>query len=549
MWRKRLIPFLLALALAGCSDGGDDAVAIGGGGYGTGTGGGGGTTTTGTGGGGTGGGSPSQSRTFTFPSVSAAGRVTLIGNFQPPAEQSSTTAIVTAAVQQGPLSALGRLAPVQASGGVESDAGKVTESADGRIACGTADVTALTNLLGEGRVMGTSPKATVRTQAAPAVRSRFQELAEGSRQSFFLITAFKTVTAEKVLQPEETLHCTIFAELNSAGRPCISREKALQVAQAFDSNNPRRSGSGIYDQVRAIFGSEWNQNPVGGNDGDTKVVIMFFQSATLGQGLFGYTSPVDEQVAPSELSNKGEIIYVNADKTLEQNLDTVAHEFQHLINQNEKIVRQGTFPSGAVDENVGINEGLSVLSEELCGFNFDSQNDFLVDACNDYLSRPEEHEFFDFYAAGLGYGQGFLFFKYINEQYGTETIRRIVTSPSVGKANLDAILPNGFDENFRRWTVANYATNLSGAVPSEYRYPSGFRTDGTYTAGKLVGVGGSTLRSGQNQTDPLGAWSSQYLRFTQGNGSGLRLDVTTAPNSPVGAIFEETQGTFTSFGQ
>lgn len=536
MWRKRLAPFLLALALAGCSDGGDDsAVVVGAGG----------------GGGGGGGGPvnpPSQNRTFSYPNVGANSRVTLIGNFQPGSETSSATAQVTAAVQQGPFSTLARMALPQADPG--STSGPATPGAlpVTRTACGTADVTALTNLMGEGRVMGMSPKAEVRTQAATPVRSRFQELAEGAKQDFFLITAFKTVTAQKILQPNETVHCTIFAELDPAGNPCLSRDKALQIAQAFDSNNPARPGSGIYDQVRNEFGSEWNQNPVGGNDGDTKVVLMFFRSATLGQGLFGYTSPADQSQTPTDLGNKGEIVYINADKDLVQNLATLAHEFQHLINQNEKIVRQGTFPAGAMDENVTVNEGLSGLSEEICGYGFDV-SDLLVDICNDYLSRPEEHEFFDFFAAGLGYGEGFLFFKYAREQYGDQVIRSIVTSPQVGLANLDAQLPNGFAENFRRWTVANYATNLSGQVPKEYRYPSGFRTDGNYGAGQLVGVRTFPMGTGQNRTDPLGAWSTQYLTFSDGNGDDLRLDVATAPNSPVGVVFEAVEGTLTSFDQ
>lgn len=535
MWRKRLVPFLLAMALAGCSDGGDDSVFVG------------------TDGGGGGGGGPvnppSQNRTFSFPNVGGNSRVTLIGNFQPGSETTSATAQVTATLQQGAFSTLARMTLPETDVPPGTDTGIRARGVGSRTACGTADVSALTALMGEGRVMGISPKAEVRNQAAaPAIRSRFQDLPEGAKQDFFLITAFKTVTAQKVLQPNETVHCTIFAELDPSGNPCITRDKALQIAQAFDSNNPNRPGSGIYDQVRAAFGSEWNQNPVGGNDGDTKVVIMFFRAATLGQGLFGYTSPADQSQTPTDLGNKGEIVYINADKDLIQNLSTLAHEFQHLINQNEKIVRQGTFPAGATDENITVNEGLSGLSEEICGFDFNS-NDLLVDICNDYLSRPEEHEFFDFFAAGLGYGEGFLFFKYVREQYGDQVIRNIVTSPAVGKTNLDAQLPNGFAETFRRWTVANYATNLSGQVPREYRYPSGFRTDGSYQAGQLIGVRTYALGTGENRTDPLGAWSTQYLTFTDGNGDDLRMDVTTAPNSPVGVIFEAVEGTLTSFGE
>jgi hypothetical protein len=523
---KALIP-LLALALAGCSDGGSDTVVAGNGFVGDGA-----------------GNTPPpqiQSKTFTFPSFPSAGQVTLVANFQPATETSSLTAQVVAAVDQGPLAGLARMT-----------IGKVDESSpDGtpfQPACGTADVEALTRLMGESATAG---EATLKSQAVSAqqVASR-QDLPEGAQQDFFLITAFRTVTGEKVLEPEETVHCTIFAELDDDGQPCISREKALMVAQAFDSNNPNRPGSGIYDQVRAAFGSEWNQNPPGGNDGDSKILLFFFRPETLGDNLYGYTSPVDESPNGGDLSNRGEIVYINAGKDDIQTLSTLAHEFQHVINQNEKAIRQGTVLADPQDENVTINEGMSQLSEEICGFDLDHGNTLLADVINDYLSRPEEHEFFDFFAAGVGYGEGYLFLKYVREQFGDETIRNIVSSPSVGKDNLDAQIPVGFDEAFRRWTVANYATNLSGNVPDIYRYPSGFHTNGSYQAGDLVGPRAFPMANNRDNSSPdLGAWSAAYLSYSGGDGSDLSLTVQTAPGSPIGVIYEPLEGSFGSFDQ
>ena len=525
LWRKLLIP-LLAVALAGCSgsDGGSDVIIAGG-----------------DSGGGNNPPPPPDPQTlvFDYPNFPVGGQLTLVSPFQPPGETSAVTAEVFAAVQEGPFSSLARMTLGKAVAVADS------EPAILQAPCGTSDVASLTTLMGEGS--GGRNGADILSQAVPTIRPRFQELPEGAEEKFFLITAFKSVQAKKVLEPSETVHCTIFAELDGQGNPCITRQKALQVATAFDSNNPNRPGSGIYDQVRNAFGSEWNQNPLGGNDGDTKVVLFFFRSATLGSGLFGYTSPIDQSPTPSELSNKAEIVYVNADKDLIQTLSTLAHEFQHLINQNEKIVRQGTFPAGAQDENVSVNEGLSQLAEEICGFDFDNGNTLLVDVCNDYLSRPDEHQFFDFFAAGLGYGQGYLYFKYVREHFGDATIRAIATSPEVGKANLDAQLPPGFDETFRRWTVANYATNLGGAVPSIYRYPSGFQTNGNYDAGQLVGVQ-SFLLSSEGFAN-LGAWSVAYQTFPGGSGDDVRLIVDTAPGSPVGVVVEAARGTFTAFDE
>lgn len=516
--RNHLLAPLLAFLLAGCGGGGSDPVAVGGAG-----GGGGdipGTTPP-----------PPNSQTFVFdyPDFPVGARVTVVSGFQPPGETSPLTAEVVASVQQGPFLGLARMLAQAAP----------TASALERTPCGTADASLFAQLSGAyGEALH---------QSAPPVRGRYQELPEGAEENFFLVPVFRSVAARKVLQPNETQHCTIFAEVDAQGQPCVSRDKALFVAQAFDFNNPARPGSGIYQQVRQVFGSEWNQNPPGGNDGDTKVVIFFFRPETLGANLFGYTSPVDQSLSTSEVSNRAEIVYINAGKDNNQTLATIAHEFQHLVNQNEKVARQGTFPEGARDENISVNEGLSGLAEEVCGFDVNSGNSLLATVINDYLGRPEEHEFFNFFKTGAAYGQSYLFFKYVREHFGDQTIRAIVTSTQTGKTNLDQRLPQGFSETFRRWTIANYATNLGGSVPSIYRYPSGFRTNGSYPAGQLQGPRSFPLSvNRENELGGLNAWSASYLFYSGGNGADLRLTVEGAPGSPVGAILESQQGAFTN---
>ena len=270
-------------------------------------------------------------------------------------------------------------------------------------------------------------------QAASSVRARtilprFAELPEGSTESFYLLPGAVTITAERVLEPSETRNCTIFAEVVN-GEPILARETATAVARAFDLDNPQRPGTGIYQQVRAAFGSEWNQNPPGGSDGENKIVLVFYSSQTLGSELYGYVSPVDSVEPGRPESNQGEILYINGDKNYYQTLATISHEFQHLVNLNQKIIQQGQFPSNASFENDTVNEGLSGLSEEICGFGLESGNTLLASSLRDYLARPQEHEFFDFYQAGLGHGQGYLFFKYVREQFGDSIIYQLSTSP------------------------------------------------------------------------------------------------------------------------
>ena len=389
-------------------------------------------------------------------------------------------------------------------------------------------------------------ESETRTTSGRGVLSRFAELPEGSTQSFYLLPGEKTMSAARVLEPSETQHCTIFAELVN-GKPVLARETAQAVARAFDLDNPQRPGTGIYQQVRDVFGSEWNQNPVGGRDGDSKIVLVFYSSKTLSPNLFGYVSPADS-VAPSRPeSNRGEILYINADKNLYQTLATISHEFQHLVNLNQKIIRQGQFPAGADYENVTVNEGLSGLSEEICGYGLDSGNTLLAGSLRDYLARPQEHEFFDFHQAGLGYGQGYLFFKYVREQFGDDVIRQLATSPQVGMANLDSVLSPGFEETFRRWTVANYVCNLSGNVPEMYKYPSGFTTKGTYPGGTLNGV--ATIPSFYDTTQTVSSlpvWSAAYLKLSHKPGVGADVTIEKNPEAVFEGIFEAATGSLSS---
>lgn len=475
-------------------------------------------------------------QTFTFPTFDSNSRLTVVGNFQTTTETPSQTARVSATLSS--LSGVNLSTENRALGRVAPEEG----DSEATYRCGYGDVCALDHLLEE-----TENRGVLAQQ--PEIRARFQDLPEGARRDFFLIPAFRDVTGQKVLEPIETEHCTIFAEVIN-DQPVVNRTKALAIAEAFDSNNPERPGSGIYDQVRQVFGSEWNQNPTGGNDGDEKVVIFFFSSQTLSEGLFGYVSPADADPDGGSSSNRGEIIYVNADKSNYQTLATIAHEFQHVVNQNQKINRQGANPPGAQDENITVNEGLSGLAEEVCGFTYESGNDLLLRVTNDYLEKPDQHEFFDFFETGLGYGQGYLFFRYVREHFGDQTVRAIATDPDVGITNLNDHLPGGFGEVFRRWTIANYATNLGAGVPSIYRYPSGFRTDATFQVGSLVGVRTFSMDNNEENLSPsLKPWSASYLTIGQEQVNGLRAEVAPASGSPYAVIFEEEEDIFTSLSE
>lgn len=393
-----------------------------------------------------------------------------------------------------------------------------------------------------------APKTELYGKSTGGTLHRFQELPEGAQRDFFVTTSSQTITAQKVLEPGETVHCTIFAQV-VGGNPILSRDRALEIAMAWDTENPAQTGDGIYNQVRAAFGSEWTDG--GGADGDSKVVLLFLNPDGLGSStLLGFFNPIDANPrAQNAQSNEAEILYVNSERGLEFILGTLAHEFQHMLNHNAKVYQQGTFPAGAVAEVVAINEGLSVLSEQICGFSLEAGNNtFIFAVVQRYLINPGAHSFFNFFEVSQDYGQGYLFFRYVMEHFGVQTVRNIASSTGVGLANLDQNLPGGFAEIFRRWTVANHATNIGGPVPDIYRYPSGFRTDGAFPLGSLPGVRFETIPANGNVNSAnLKAWSAQYGKVEGGDGTALGVQVVLHTLGGAGLVVERPGGTFSNF--
>lgn len=393
--------------------------------------------------------------------------------------------------------------------------------------------------------------------AAPAVYPRFSEIPQFGTTDFFVVTTASTVTAQKLLANEDTVHCHIFAEVVN-GNPVLDQASALAVAQAFDVENPFNPGTGIYDRSRALFGNEWDAG--GGRDGDPKVVLLFLSSSSIGgELLFGFFRPADElsaQEVPS--SNEAEILYLNATHFLGDNFDglaTLAHEFQHMINYNQKVAQDGLFPPQAQPEERTLDEGFSVLSEEFNGFTLEAAgggNGFMYRAVESYLADPGNQQFF-FFGSGLAdYGAGYLLVRYLRDRLGEETITSLVTSPDVGAANIQEQTGRPFGEWFHDWALTNLMSGLAGPVPIEYTYGEGLSPYGTYTIRDVgqVTLGGPAPADLVDPVAPatlevnLPGFVARYLRLANGAGDDLSINVEADRLSTSNLLLEDPEGEF-----
>lgn len=383
---------------------------------------------------------------------------------------------------------------------------------------------------------------------AQEVRPQLASVGTGESLDFYVVTTFQSVTCQRLLTDAQTQNCLIFAEVAN-GNPVIDEATALSIAQAFDSDNPFQDGdSGIYNDTRSRFGSEWKTD--GGRDGDNRVALVFLSSSSIGgEGLFGFFNPAD-QSADSEnaSSNAGEILYINADRAnadLYDALGTIAHEFVHLIIFNQKFAQEGTFPEGASRENAVLDEGLAVLNEELSGFTYTGDqggNFFLLSSVSNLLTDGLNRRFFQFSGQLADYGAGYLFWRYVHDQLGLQTITELATSTSTGRENVETALEIPFHEFFQNFVQA-VALNGETNVPEELQFsnldlfgffPSREGTD--FDLNGLQDIREVTLPGNLTVEETAEPWGTFFYRANGGDGSPLTWRVSGVDSLSADAV-------------
>ena len=212
-----------------------------------------------------------------------------------------------------------------------------------------------------------------------------------------------------------------------------NRQPNLQpIGEVFDNE--------IYSQLLSL----WDMDTVPSYEGDERVVILMLQGydrAGAGGGFY-----TDRQSMPGEIRpNAHRVGYMGITMMGRSSSDplykaVLAHEFFHMIQH----LADG-------NESLWVNESLARFTEYYLGY-----DDFL-----------HHSTFFNINKASFPllsdptFSAGFVFFYYILERFGLETLQSLLKRPENGFAALDAVLTEmgsgtNADSLFADWVLANY---------------------------------------------------------------------------------------------
>lgn len=274
----------------------------------------------------------------------------------------------------------------------------------------------------------------------------------GEQRAFF-VTDFGTDTQYEIT-----------AELRYAGPVVLMY---VETGVPYNQNDLERAARAfeeeIYPRTREIFGSEAQP----GVDGDNRITIL--NAVERSRQILGYYSSSDSlprQV--NRYSNEREMFFMNIELMpfdSDTYLDVLAHEFQHMIHQNEQ-------PGSAL----WLNEGMSQLAEDLNGFQSEGFIPLYLRNTDIQLTgwgfAPGQ--------SGVHYGAAHLFMRYVYAQYAGKDQLRPLIRANAGN-NLEAFVElaartrpdiTHFRQIMADWAVANFI-NDPKVGDGRYTYDTG----------------------------------------------------------------------------
>ena len=224
------------------------------------------------------------------------------------------------------------------------------------------------------------------------------------------------------------------------------------------------------------------------------------------------------------------------------------HELQHMISFNQRVFLRPGLP-----EVLWLSEALAHLAEELGGDLFEAEGDLVrADEFHDqnliralfYLEEPWPHSLTAIEGGGTleERGAGWLFVRWLGEQYGNTIFRRLVQTTDEGTVNVERRTGAEFFDLFGEFAITLYTDDLSiSGLSSRYQIPKwALRT--VLRSGGVYALQPATASFTQLRTGSISQTlesSSPYHVLVNADGSGgltLQLDFGANPKGGVAIV-------------
>ncbi|MDR2951929.1 MAG: hypothetical protein LBU82_01665 [Treponema sp.] len=222
----------------------------------------------------------------------------------------------------------------------------------------------------------------------------------------------------------------------------INKTQAKTLSDKFDI---------IYPAETNILGYEHGGGPGGdgGKDSDPKIQILVYN---IGGNTLGYFWAKDyydqflfDLMGTNLKTNKAEIFYINSsyiNNYFNMLCSTLAHEFQHMINFNEKYVKQN------LNSSTWYDEMLSMMTQDviegLIGISPAHQDHIINARIPRFLRYYNGSSFTNWYqndTTEINYGKGYAFGAYLLRNYGgASLLKEILANDAADAASITAAL-------------------------------------------------------------------------------------------------------------
>jgi hypothetical protein len=287
----------------------------------------------------------------------------------------------------------------------------------------------------------------------------------GDEESFTVTTSFATLNEEEkdFVLKKESNHAYIWVpnDEDDEDDAEIKQESINKMAAKFEDV--------IHPKLTNTFGREPNSNTFNVLNKTGKKTHIVFTPIDYAAGYFWSGDLYPKSQVSS--SNERKMFYVSTYSQLNEQISTLAHEFQHMLFYNEEVLSES---NNAVTDT-WINEGLAVLAEDIVGYGYKNGYSYkhLVEH---YLNNPTDTSLLNWntnlasgdFAGTSNYAASYLFTRYMYDRFGKGIIDYMNMSSKPAKADIENYTGISFKNIYSNWIIA-----MTGVSDKEkYSYSS-----------------------------------------------------------------------------